>query len=600
MSLIVDRRDLDFHLFEVLEIGRLFETAHFAALDRAAVTAVLDTAQSIAEDRFAPLAAALDANEPQFVGGKVEIMPEVAEALAAFGEAGFFAAGFDEDVGGLQLPYTVTTAANGMFACANTAVFNYAFLTMANANMLNAFGSAEQKAACLAPMLEGRWFGTMCLSEPQAGSSLSDIRTRAEPLGDGTYRITGSKMWISGGDHEMAENIVHMVLAKVPGGPAGVKGISLFLVPRYRVNAEGGIGEWNNVALAGLNHKMGHRGTTNCLLNFGESGDCLGTLVGDLHQGLKYMFHMMNEARVGVGHASVMAGLGGYLYSLDYARTRLQGRHAQAKDPNSPQVPIIEHADVRRMLLAQKSAVEGALGLILTCASLIDRQKVAEDAGERAELEHLLDILTPVAKSWPSEYCLEANKLAIQVLGGYGYTREYPVERYYRDNRLNHIHEGTYAIHGIDLLGRKVRMAGGAAYDLLRRRIDATLVQADGVAELGAEAAALRAALGELDRTTATVLACADLDRALANATIYLEAFGHIVVGWIWLQQGLVAQVALAGAEAKPDADFYRGKLAALRYFYRYELPAVHPKLALVASLDDTCLTISATQFVAQ
>ena len=597
MSLIVDRRDLDFLLFEVLRVADLFETDHFAALDRPSVTAVLDAAQAIAEDRFAPIAAELDAREPRFVNGKVEIMPEVAGALSAFADAGFFAAGFNHDAGGLQLPCVVTTAANGLFACANTAVFNYAFLTMANANMLDAFGSPEQKALYLPPMLEGRWFGTMCLSEPQAGSSLSDIRTRADPAGDGSYRITGSKMWISGGDHEMSENIVHMVLAKVPGGPAGVKGISLFLVPRYRVNADGSVGEWNNVALAGLNHKMGHRGTTNCLLNFGESGECRGILVGELHQGLRYMFHMMNEARVGVGHGSVMAGLGGYLYSLDYARTRLQGRPAQAKDPGGPQVPIIEHADVRRMLLAQKAAVEGALGLILDCALLVDRQKICTDAAEREELKLLLDILTPVAKSWPSEYCLEANKLAIQVLGGYGYTRDYPVERLYRDNRLNHIHEGTYAIHGIDLLGRKVRMAGGAAYNLLRSHMDATLAEAGRVPEFGRETAALRNALAALDDTTGTVLACADLDLALANATIYLEAFGHIVIAWIWLRQALVAQAALAAAVGEGEADFYRGKLGALRYFYRYELPSVHHKLALVAALDDVCLSMPTAQF---
>jgi len=595
--MIVHRRDLDFLMFEFLELESLMRLPRFASIDREAVSAVLDSAQAVAEAMFLPIAGTLDAHEPHVEGGKVKIMAEVGAALSAFAEAGFFAAAFDEDVGGLQLPYTVTTAANGIFACANTPVFNYAFLTMAAANMLNAFGSKEQKDIYLSRMLAGEWFGTMCLSEPQAGSSLADIRTRAEPTGDGAYRIIGNKMWISAGEHELAENIIHMVLAKVPGGSPGVKGISLFLVPRYLVGADGSCGAANNIALAGLNHKMGQRGTTNCLLNFGESGETRGYLVGELHQGLRYMFNMMNEARLGVGHAAVMAALGGYLYSLDYARTRKQGRRIHEKDPTSPQVALIEHADVRRMLLAQKAAVEGALGLVLDCARLVDERKASNDAAKHAECELLLDILTPVAKSWPSEYCLEANKLAIQILGGYGYTRDYPVERLYRDNRLNHIHEGAYAIQAIDLLGRKVRMQDGAAYALLRKRIDTTLIAAAELDGLSQEVAALRTALVALDDTTATVLACKDIELALANATPYLEAFGHVVIAWIWLRQAMAAHRGLAGVNAETERAFYEGKLSACRYFFRYELPHVHVKLALVRALDATCRSMSDVQF---
>lgn len=597
MSMIVNRRDLEFLMFELLELESLMKYPRFASIDREAVSDVLDTAQSLAEAMFLPIAGTLDAQEPRFEGGKITIMTEVGKALSAFAEAGFFAAAFDEAAGGLQLPYTVATAANGIFACANTAVFNYAFLTMAAANMLNAFGSREQKDLYLPRMLAGKWFGTMCLSEPQAGSSLGDIRTRAEPAGDGAYRITGNKMWISGGDHELAENIIHMVLAKVPGGPPGVKGISLFLVPRYRVGSDGARGAWNNVALAGLNHKMGQRGTTNCLLNFGENGETLGYLVGELHQGLRYMFSMMNEARLGVGHSAVMSALGGYLYSLDYARTRRQGRRIQEKDPASPQVTLIEHSDVRRMLLAQKAAVEGALGLVLACARLVDERNATNDRTTRAECGLLLDILTPVAKSWPSEYCLEANKLAIQILGGYGYTRDYPVERLYRDNRLNHIHEGAYAIQAIDLLGRKVRMEDGAAYALLHSRIDAALGAAADLDGLIEEVVVLRAALAALDDATATVLACQDIELALANATLYLEAFGHVVIGWIWLRQAMAAHRGLAAVNGATERAFYEGKLSACRYFFRYELPNVHAKLALVRGLDSTCRSMTDIQF---
>lgn len=593
MPHIVNRRDLSFLLNEVLGLPALLAAPRFADWDSEAVDGVLDLAEALAEEKYLPHAAAIDAQEPRFVDGKVEMLPVVAEALAAYAEAGFFAASFDAALGGMQLPYVVNLCVNGIFSAANVGISSYSFLTVGAANLIAACGNAEQKALFLPPMLAGRWFGTMCLSEPQAGSSLSDIRTRAEPLGDGRYRITGSKMWISGGDHEISENIVHMVLAKIPGGPAGVKGISLFIVPKKRVGADGSVGESNNVALAGLNHKMGHRGTTNCLLNFGENGDCIGWLVGPEHHGLAAMFHMMNEARIGVGHGSVMSALAGYLYSLDYARTRLQGRHPQEKDPESPQVPIIEHADIRRMLMMQKAAVEGAQALVTYAGMLIDRQQVSGDKDEAARLGLLLEILTPIVKSWPSEHCLEANKWAIQVLGGYGYTREYPVERLYRDNRLNHIHEGTYAIHGIDILGRKVSMAGGAALKALVAEIEGELARCTGL--LDAEAATLRGALERILATTETALAHPDRNRSLANATLYLDAAGTVVVGWMWLWQARVAQAALAGGSG--DAAFYEGKLAACRYFLRYELPRALTQFDLVASLDDTCLTLKPEHF---
>ena len=593
MSLIVNRRDLAFLLYELFDLEDLLAAPRYSAYDSASVEQILDTAQAIAEEYYLPIAAALDANEPQFVDGRAVLMPEVGIALRAYAEAGLFAASFDEKEGGLQLPWTVNMAVNGMFGAANVGIANYAMLTTANAQMLAAFGTEEQKRLFLPPLMDGRWLGTMCLSEPQAGSSLSDIQTRAEPIDAERYRISGTKMWISGGDHELSDNIVHMVLAKIPGGPPGVKGISLFIVPKYRVEPDGRIGARNDVSLAGLNHKMGHRGTTNCLLNFGEGGDCIGLLVGDPHQGLRYMFHMMNEARLAVGHGAVMSALGAYLYAVDYARSRLQGRLPGNKDPKAPQVPIVEHADVKRMLMQQKSSVEGALALILHCAMLVDRQRVTDDAAEKARIEMLLQILTPIAKSWPSEHCLEANKLAIQVLGGYGYTRDYPVERLYRDNRLNHIHEGTWAIHGIDLLGRKVRMDDGAALALLAAEIRSTIAAADSA--LRTEAEALEAALVLVERTTATVIACDDPDRGLANATLYLDAFGHVVIAWMWLRQAGAAQAAAA---SRGGDDFYSGKIAACRYFFRYELPSIHAKLDLVGTLDDLCLQVRAEQLL--
>lgn len=597
MSTIVNRRDLDFLMYETLDLESLLSHERFADYDRESIEAILDLSQSIAEEYYQPCAAKLDANEPEFIDGKVVIIPEVKKALEEYRAAGLFATGYAAEHGGMQLPVVVNQALNGMFVCANTSISSYAFLTQGAANMLLACGSQELIDKYFPKMRDGEWYGTMALSEPQAGSSLSDIRTKATPLGDGSYKISGSKMWISGGDQELSDNIIHMVLAKVPGAPAGVKGISLFLVPKRRVNDDGSIGEDNNIALAGLNHKMGNRGTTNCLLNFGESGDCIGYLVGQENQGLANMFHMMNEARIGVGSAAAITGLGGYLYSLDYARNRPQGRLLTNKDPESPMVMISEHADIKRMLMTQKAFVEGAQALIFYAAKLVDEQAICSDDSERERLTLLLELLTPICKSWPSEYCLEANKLAIQILGGYGYTREYPVERFYRDNRLNHIHEGTHAIHGIDILGRKVRIANGAALVALNQEMQATVTVASKDIELKPYSDQLTAAMQVLQNTLESVSAAKDLSTGLANATIFLDAMGHVVIAWMWLKQAVAAQQGLANSSTA-DMSFYQGKLAACRFFYRYELPQALTKFELVSSLDTTCHDLTADQFV--
>lgn len=599
MSLLLNPRDVEFILYELLDVESLTASPLFEEHDRETFDAIIATARRIAEDKFAPHAAKLDQNEPTFDGERVHIIPEVAEALAAYIECGFMGISAPTEYGGMELPMTVAQAACAWVAAADVSANGYAFLTHAAINLLAEFASDEQQALYLPPMIEGRFFGTMCLSEPQAGSSLSDILVKAEPTGEGDYRISGTKMWISGGEHELSENIVHLVLAKVPGGPPGVKGISIFIVPKYRVNPDGTLGERNDVALAGLNHKMGFRGTTNTVLNFGEHGECRGWLLGEENRGLYYMFHMMNEARIGVGMTATVLGYTGYLHSLQYARERPQGRHPQEKDPTSPQVPIIEHADIRRLLLAQKAAVEGSLALMLYCSLLVDRRRVSEDAAEIARLGLLLDILTPVAKSWPSEFCLEANKHAIQILGGYGYTREFPLERLYRDNRLNPIHEGTHGIQGLDLLGRKVSIAGGAAMTALYEEYEQTVHEAGEFPDLHLWRDEFVAAGSRIMTTTDTLLALqrkGEVNRALANATVYLDAFGHVVLGWIWLREAVAASRALPQAEGA-DVDFYRGKLQACRYFYRYELPKVLERCELLHRADDTCLTAEAEWF---
>ncbi|MBT7375456.1 MAG: acyl-CoA dehydrogenase [Porticoccaceae bacterium] len=597
MSMIVNRRDLDFMFYEALGLEQVLQSERYSDYDRESLDAMFDLCQSIAEEEFLPCAGKLDANEPQFIDGAVETIPEVKQAISAFKEAGLCASGYDADIGGMQLPWMVDQALNGMFVCANNPIHIYLFLTQGVANMLNACGSDELKDKYLAPLVAGDWFGTMCLSEPQAGSSLADITTKAEPLADGSYKLTGTKMWISGGEQDLSDNIIHMVLAKVPGGPAGVRGISLFLVPKIRVNADGTLGERNNVALAGLNHKMGCRGATNTLLNFGEGGDSIGYLVGNENEGLANMFHMMNEARISVGMSAVMTALGGYLYSLDYARNRPQGRDLANKDPQLQQVMISEHADIKRMLMTQKAFVEGAQMLMYYSSQIIDQRKLSDDTQQNKRMGLLLDLLTPICKSWPSEYCLEANKLAIQVLGGYGYTREYPVERLYRDNRLNHIHEGTWGIQGLDILGRKVQMHDGAAVAILREEIQNTIDAAASHKALTGQWTKLEAALSQMEETVKIVAACEDKALALANATIFLDAAGHIVIAWMWLKQAIAASDGLANGSAA-DAAFYQGKLAATQFFFRYELPKACAGLALVSELDSTCYDLTAEQFL--
>ena len=590
-SRLLSRRDVDFQLHELLRVDTLIAHPRFADHSRETFAAALDLAERLATDEFAPHNRKADLNEPHFDGKRVHMIPEVKAALDAFRKSGLIAAGFDASFGGMQLPYTVAQACFAYFNAANVATAGYPFLTMANANLLTTFASDAQKRKYLPHLLSGRFFGTMCLSEPQAGSSLSDIRTRAERQPDGTWRLYGNKMWISGGDHELSENIVHLVLARAKGAPPGVKGISLFLCPRWRVNDDGSLGARNDVRLGGLNHKMGFRGTVNCVLNFGERDGAAAELVGEENRGLACMFHMMNEARIGVGLGAVALGYTGYLHALDYARQRPQGRHAQGKDPTSPQVRIVEHADVRRMLLAQKTYVEGGLALCLYCAMLVDEQRVTTDDARRRELGLLLELLTPIAKAWPSQWCLAANDLAIQVHGGYGYTRDYAVEQFYRDNRLNPIHEGTNGIQALDLLGRKVTLEGGAALKAIGREMMATVTEARATtnADLHAWADALATAADDLGETTCFLHSVDDLDLTLANAHVYLEAAGHIVVAWLWLKQAIVAHDALAKASAA-DQAFYRGKLQAARYFFAWELPKTGPQHALLRRLDATTL----------
>jgi len=613
------RSTLDFLLYDWLEVANLQQRERFSDHSRETFDAVLDTCERIAKEKYAPFNRLVDIEEPYFDGEKVILPQATHDAQKAYAESGMLSAAQDYDMGGMQLPYTVEAAANSFFAMASVSMGS-GLLTVGNANLLMAHGTDLQRKVFALNEFSGRWSGTMCLSEPQAGSSLSDVMTRAVPDGDAfasdplgaRYRLKGNKMWISAGDHELTENIVHLVLAKIPGDDGklvpGVRGISLFIVPKKMVNEKAELtGVRNDVALAGLNHKCGWRGTTNTLLNFGEGkfkvqtdnaacdgSGAVGYLVGQPGRGLGYMFHMMNEARIGVGMAATMLGMAGYEASLQYAKNRPQGRPVAGgsqkvvKDAAQAQVRIIEHADIKRMLLAQKSYSEGALALELYCAKLVDEQHTGE-AATADEARLLLEVLTPIAKSWPSEWCLEANSLAIQIHGGYGYTRDFPVEQYWRDNRLNMIHEGTHGIQGMDLLGRKVLMEEGRGVHLLAARMRETADKAMLYSDLASDAKALNTALQKVIAATQMAWSSGQPQEALANAVPYLQAFGHLVLAWIWLDVSASCRSAQSPSQT--------GRQAAAKYFYRYELPKIDAWLQVVSNRDMTCANLPEEAF---
>ena len=600
------RSTLDFLLLDWLQVAALTERSRFADHSVDTFGAVLDLSEKLALDKFAPYNRLVDTQEPSFDGERVHLPQATQDAVQAHAESGLRAAGQDAEVGGMQLPYTVEAASRAFFMKASIGIDAYAMLTTANANLLMAHGTAAQRSAFAAPALNGRYTGTMCLSEPQAGSSLGDILTRAVPDGAGAqsdplgprYRLTGHKMWISGGEHELAENIIHLVLAKIPEPdgslPVGVKGISLFIVPRVLVEADGRLSaQRNDVSLAGLNHKLGYRGTVNTLLNFGEGrypvggqAGAVGYRVGAPGEGLKCMFHMMNEARIQVGLGATMLGYAGYEAALEYARQRSQGRPngPGGKDAGTPQQAIIHHPDVRRMLLAQKAYAEGGLALGLFCARLVD-EKATGAASSAADAATLLELLTPIAKSWPSEWCLEANNLAIQVHGGYGYTRDFAVEQHWRDNRLNMIHEGTHGIQAQDLLGRKVRAEGGRALTLWYARVQRTASNARRFETLAPLAVALESAAAQIMAATQAAWRDQRVDVAMHNAMAYLRGFGHAVLAWLWLDVAVLAQQRLAAGEG--ETALLRGKVEAARYFFAYELPLVAAWLAPVVEAVD-------------
>jgi butyryl-CoA dehydrogenase len=580
-------RDLAFLLDEVLDLDALLAWPAFAEHDRASIASYLGACRRFAREALWPSYRPVDAEPPSFRDGRIRVHPRLHELWPRLRELGVIGAARPAAVGGQQLPLTAALAAELYLMAGNPSAYGYAGLTGGAAHLVEAFGGPELRARYLPPMYEGRWTGTMALTEPHAGSSLADLTTAAAPAGD-HYLLSGAKIFISGGDHDLAENIVHMVLARIAGAPAGVKGISLFLVPARR--PEAGRLVPNDVRVAGLIHKIGWRGLPSLALSFGDDGDCRGWLVGEPHRGLSYMFQMMNEARIMVGAHGIATASVGYHESLAYARERLQGRPPEARaDAARPQIPIIEHADVRRMLLRQKAIVEGGLLLVLHAARLADTAEHAPDGEARARAKRQLDLLTPIVKSFPAERGFEANVLAIQIHGGYGYSSEYLPEALLRDQKLNSLHEGTTGIQGLDLLGRKVMADGGLPLRELAGDVEAACARA---AVAGVDAgwiAALReagAALGALTAALGARGLTGDVAGMLLHSADYLELCSIWVLSWLWIAQAAAARTGLAAGRGDPG--FYEGKLAAAQYWLRTELPRVPHLAALCRDAEDS------------
>ena len=587
----VSERNLTFLLYEVFDVESLTKYEYYSEHNRKMFDMVLKAAVKLGKDLLFPIFEEMDRNQPELVDGEVRVHPAVKAIMKEFGDGGWIASRVPFDQDGEQLPSMVADICEFIFAAANYSANAYPGLTFGASHLIESFGSKALYDTYVPRMRSGQWQGTMALTEPEAGSSLSDITTMAEPTAEGYYRIKGQKIFISAGDHDGVENVVHLMLAKIEGAPAGVKGISLFVVPKKRIDEKGELIS-NDVVASGVYHKLGYRGCPIVQLSMGDKNDCHGWLVGDPHNGLKYMFQMMNEARIGVGMGATAMATAAYYASLEYSKTRRQGRKLSQKDPNLPPIAIIEHADVKRMLLFQRAVIEGAQSLLTQCSKWVDFQKVL--AGEDRERYHLLlEILTPVAKSYPSEMGVYAISQGLQCLGGSGYCDDYPLEQYYRDCRIHPIHEGTTGIQGLDLLGRKVIMHDGQAFLLYLSEVQSTITAARKYQDLVKFAGELNEALTQLQEVTHHLVSIAQQqgpEAFLADATLYLEFFGHITIAWQWLLQGIAVQKALNDGAAKKDLNFYQGKLFTLRYFFGYELPKT---LGLAKRLmDDDRLTV--------
>jgi len=573
----VDLETLKFLLNKVNTVQEVLDQERYADYDAASIDLLLNSVKDFSDKELFPYFREMDEKPAYFKDGEIVVHPQVNTYMKTAGEMGLIAGPFSYEHGGMQMPAMVAHAASFIQDAANNHLPGYGGLTVGAAELIAHFGSQELKDTYLPNMLSGQWGGTMCLTEPQAGSSLSDITTSATPDGD-TYKIHGQKIFISGGDYVGAENIVHLVLARIKGAPAGTKGISLFVVPKNTPTAEGGL-ERNDVTTVADFEKMGQRGYCTTHLFFGDKENCEGWLVGEANQGLKYMFLMMNGARIGVGRGAAAIASAAYQASLNYANERPQGRkltRTGKKDANQEQTLIINHPDVRRMLLLQKVITEGAQSLVLLTAKYHDLSIASATAEEREKYRLLLEIMTPVVKTYPSEAGITSVNNGVQVLGGYGFCSEYILQQYLRDIRISAIYEGTTGIQSQDLLGRKITMNNGKALALLSTEIMNSIKASMVHDTLKPYAQILGAKLELTQNVLGSLMGFAkkgDYQRFLADATPFMEFFSTIVLSWLWLDIGREAQNALVIGNKDHSAEFYESKIHAMEFYFKYELP---------------------------
>lgn len=570
----VSLRNLKFMLYEVFDVVSLTKHPYFEHHSLKGFEMVLDAAQKLARNLLRSSFEEMDRNPPELVDGEVKVHPSVRKVMKQFGEGGWIAAKFPLDLDGEQMPALIADACGLIYSAANYSASVYPTLTMNAARLITSFGSQEQIKTFVSEMLEGNWQGTMALTEPQAGSSLADITTCAEPSHNGYYHISGQKIFISAGDHDGVENIVHLMLAKIKGSPAGVKGISLFIVPKKRFDEHGKLVS-NDVTVSQIFHKLGYRGAPITELVMGENKDCRGYLVGEANRGLGYMFQMMNSSRIEVGIGAAGIASAAYYAALDYTRERQQGRKLTTKDPSQPQIPIIQHPDVKRMLLFQRAVVEGSLAILMQCCQYLDLAKISNQ-DEKETYLLLVDILIPVAKTYPSEMSILSTSQSLQCLGGYGYCDDFPVEQHFRDTRIHPIHEGTTGIQGLDILGRKIRMKNGKAFQLFLQEVGKIIIEAKKNNALQLYANKMEESLAELQNVTSHLLQTSQvegLEVFLSDATLYLEYFSLITVGWQWLLQATTVEKALQTELSTAEMNFYQGKKHTAHYFFHYELP---------------------------
>lgn len=585
---LIDMRDIEFLLYEMLDIEELPQHEYFSDHSRETFDMALDAAYQLAREKYWPVYQEFDKDPARFDGTKTTAPAAMHDLWQAAKEGGWFSPSADYDSGGQQFPFSIFLATSFMLNAANTAACMYIGQATGAAHLIEAHGSEFLRDRFMRKLYAGEWGGTMALTEPQAGTSLGDITTTAVKSEDGDYyMIKGVKRFISSGDHDLTENIIHPTLARIEGAPPGVKGISLFVISKYRVNDDGSVGESNDVLTGGIEHKLGLKGQATATLQFGENDQCRGWLLGEPNQGLHYMFQLMNTARIHTGIQAIAQASTAYHCALQYSYERVQGRAVTEKDPTTPQVPIIQHAEVKRMLLTQKAYVEGVTSLLMYCANLGDKMRVAKTDKEKDDYLSLLEILTPVCKAYASDVAYESISLAVQCYGGAGYIEEYPVAQLLRDNRVFSIYEGTNQIQAMDLLGRKVAIEQGAYFKLLLTEIGQTIGEAAAYDSLGEMSGKVGEALQEIIEVTqhlAQLGLGGKIEEYISYASPYLRVFSQLVVGWQFLKQSIVAETALANGAN--DEDFYHAKLATARFYVNTIMPTSRPIAKLILDGD--------------